>query len=163
MERVRPAERGDLARCAELLSQALEATAGQRGGAQLVGDGAALLVGDRSATGRAPADELVGAWAIDEDRLLLVGLFEEAVVGIAAGHRLADPTRAARIECCYVEPSARQVGVGTALVAGLLEWFHASGCQEVDAVALPGDRSAKQLLESAGFKARLLVLHRSLG
>jgi hypothetical protein len=49
------------------------------------------------------------------------------------------------------------------MVGSLVDWFAAHGCTDVDAVALPGDRSSKQLLESSGFKARLLVLHRSLG
>lgn len=152
MERVRPAEQGDLARCAALLAQALDATAARRGGELLLGAG-----------GRPSATELIDEWAADRRRLVLAGLFDEVVVGLAAG-RLPDAgKRAARIDCCYVEPQARQVGVGAALVEGLLDWFAAHDCHDVDAAALPGDRPTKQLLESSGFKARLLVLHRPLG
>ncbi len=152
MERVRPAEQGDLARCAELLTQALAGTVVRRGGELLVGAG-----------GRPSPDELIGAWVADRRRIVLAGLFDEVVVGLAAGRLPAPGERAARVDCCYVEPQARQVGVGSALVAGLLDWFSAHDCHDVDAAALPGDRPTKQLLESAGFKARLLILHRPLG
>ena len=76
----------------------------------------------------------------------------------AAGHR-----RLGRVECCYVEPAARQVGVGTSLLAGMVGWLAEVGCTDVEAPALPGDRTSKQLLEAAGFKARLLPLHRPIG
>jgi GNAT superfamily N-acetyltransferase len=92
---------------------------------------------------------------------LLVGTIEDAVVGLAAGTIAAGEGATGRIECCYVEEAARGVGVGTALVLALLEWFDGRGCRGVDALALPGDRSMKQLLEATGFKTRLLVLHRS--
>ena len=154
MERVRPAEQRDLGRCADLLDQAMVTAAERRGGPLLVAAGAPH---------RPSATELLDAWAQDQRRIVLAGLFEEAVVGLAIGRLPDGAGSAGHIDCCYVEPGARQVGVGGALVAGLLGWFAAHGCAGVDAAALPGDRSTKQLLEAAGFKARLLVLHRRLG
>ncbi len=44
-----------------------------------------------------------------------------------------------------------------------VEWCAARGAGEVDALALPGDRTTKQRLEAAGFTARLLTLSRRLG
>jgi hypothetical protein len=41
-------------------------------------------------------------------------------------------------------------------------WCTAEGCCDIDALALPGDRSTKQRLEAAGFTARLLILNRRL-
>ncbi|MHB1584974.1 MAG: GNAT family N-acetyltransferase [Acidimicrobiales bacterium] len=155
MEQVRPAEGGDLARCGELLAEALERTAAQRGGELLVA--AAVDPGGWSAS------DVVARWSADRRFRVLAGLIDDVVVGVAAGHLPGPDEPAGRIDCCYVEPAARQVGVGSALLAGLLDWFAGEGCADVDAAALPGDRSAKQLLESAGFKARLLVLHRRLG
>ena len=67
------------------------------------------------------------------------------------------------IQCCYVETLARGVGVGSALMTSAVEWAAMRGCAEVDALALPGDRSTKQRLEAAGFTARLLTLSRRLG
>jgi GNAT superfamily N-acetyltransferase len=63
------------------------------------------------------------------------------------------------IEDIYVEPEARAVGVGEAMMASALEWFTAEGCKGVDAYALPGDRHTKNFFEESGFSARLLVMH----
>ena len=96
---------------------------------------------------------------------LLVGEYEGAVVGLLAV-TVAPPAagrRSGMIECCYVETGARGVGVGTALTEAAVEWCTAWGCTDVDALALPGDRSTKQRLEAAGFTARLLTLSRRLG
>jgi len=54
------------------------------------------------------------------------------------------------------------VGVGGALLEGLVTWFSTAGCRGVDIGALPGDRSTKNLLEASGFKARLITMHRTL-
>jgi GNAT superfamily N-acetyltransferase len=138
VEHARPAGPEDMARCRELLAAARQEAGTRRGGDRL------------------PAGDLVTG----PTRLVLVGEFEGAVVGLAAGH--LRPPHVGWVDCCYVEPAARQVGVGGALMAALLGWFAERGCTDVDAVALPGDRETKQLYEAAGFSARLLVLHRPL-
>jgi GNAT superfamily N-acetyltransferase len=145
VERVRPATDGDLAECAALLDRAREEVAGQRGAAALLGSGSASVE---------------ACWAEGPSRRLLVGEFEGATVGLATGH-LGDRGRG-MVDCCYVVPEARRVGVGGALVEALTAWFADAGCSGVDALALPGDRDTKQLYETAGFRARLLVLHRPL-
>jgi GNAT superfamily N-acetyltransferase len=164
VEGARPARTDDLRRCAELLVAARDAAVGQRGGPH-------LLAGTpwSSVPGTQPDDPIALAleWASgDPDHLLLAGIFEDAVVGVGAGRVLPEVAdggpRTGIVDCCYVEPAARQVGVGGALVSGLLSWFTGRGCTGVDAPALPGDRSTKQLFESAGLSARLLVLHRRL-
>jgi len=147
VEDARPARPEDLERCATLLDAALAEFGGHRGGAHFGPLDAAGLLSEWSAPG--------------DDRTLLVGTFDGAVVGLAAA--VVDRGSAlGRIECCYVEPEARAVGVGASLTQALMDWFSANGCTEIDAIALPGDRSTKQLLEAAGFKTRLLVLRRSL-
>jgi GNAT superfamily N-acetyltransferase len=151
VERVRRAGPSDSDRCRDLLATARAESATARGGDRLV-----------------PPDADPSSWLDQPDRVLLVGLFDEVVVGLAAGRvavdRAAGPVadRIGHVDCCYVESGARGVGVGEGLIGGLLGWFGEQGCTGVDALALPGDRSTKQLLESAGFKARLLVLHRRL-
>jgi GNAT superfamily N-acetyltransferase len=140
----------DLARIDELLATARHGLGGQRGGSQLLamsGDGSA-------AAGALGARALAG----DPDAALFVGLFEGEIVGAASGS-VAQGT--GQLAYCYVEPEARGVGVGGALLSAMVGWFVERGCRDIDAVALPGDRSMKQLLEAAGFKARLLILHRS--
>jgi GNAT superfamily N-acetyltransferase len=78
----------------------------------------------------------------------------------ASGER--PPRKVGRVEWCYVEKEARGIGIGTALLEGLITWMVEQSCTDVDALAVPGDRLTKQLLEAAGLKARLLVLHRKL-
>ena len=66
------------------------------------------------------------------------------------------------IEAIYVEPSARLVGVGEAMLDVVVAWFAERGCQGVDAPALPGSRPAKAFFEDHGFVARLLTMHHPL-
>ncbi len=152
MELARPADVGDRQACARLLAQALVSAASMRGGAALVGDATPVTLLDR--------------WTRPGDAAhLLVGEFEGAVVGLL-GVTVAPPAggrRSGLIEACYVETGARGVGVGTALMEAGVEWCAAWGCTDVDALALPGDRTTKQRLEAAGFTARLLTLSRRLG
>lgn len=167
MESVRTAAPGDLARCVELVAAAQTEAGTVRGGELLAVLGAVPTAahGTPGTEGRSDPEALVDAWASgDPSRILLVGVYEGVIVGVGTGHLVEGQTRhVGRIDCCYVEPGARQVGVGGALINGLLDWFTERGCSDVDSVALPGDRATKQLLETAGFRARLLVLHRSLG
>ncbi len=155
MEQARPATPGDHAACARLLAGALAEARAARGGPALVG--------------RATPEGSLGRWtaAATEDRAeLFVGEFDGVVVGLVAVTILPGLAGAAPrglVECCYVEPEGRGVGVGSALLGAALGWCQARGCDEVDALALPGDRSTKQRLEGAGFSARLLTLSRRLG
>jgi GNAT superfamily N-acetyltransferase len=96
---------------------------------------------------------------------LCVGEFHGTPVGLGAATTFTRPgthVLSGRIECCYVEEAARGVGVGSALMASLVDWCTEKGCRDIDAPALPGDRLSKQRFEAAGFTARLLVLNRPL-
>ena len=95
---------------------------------------------------------------------VLVGTFEDSVVGylIARAHTLADGSRLAAVTELFVEPGAREVAVGEALVNTALAWATEHGCVGVDATALPGDRAAKNFFETNGFVARSLTMHRPL-
>jgi GNAT superfamily N-acetyltransferase len=152
METARPARPEDLDTCADLLGLALDTVRTMRGGLTLVGPRTSL--------------ELLGRWIeASEPSVLLVGEFHGAVVGLAAAvtfSRPGAPRPSGRVECCYVEVAARGVGVGTALMGEAVQWCRDRGCSDVDALALPGDRTSKQRLEAAGFTARLLTLSRQL-
>jgi GNAT superfamily N-acetyltransferase len=155
MESARPARQDDMSACAVLLTKALDAARTVRGGPALVG--------------YATSDQVLARWVAAEPShaALYVGEYDHVVVGLAAATVTSrayahEDERSGRIECCYVEEGARGVGVGSALMESLVAWCGAQGCQDVDALALPGDRHSKQRFEAAGFTARLLVLNRRL-
>jgi GNAT superfamily N-acetyltransferase len=152
VERTRPAEAADRQACTLLLSQALLSAASMRGGAALVGEATPVTLLERWT---APGDE--AHLVVGEYDAVVVGLLAVTVASPGAGRRTG------RIECCYVETAARGVGVGSALMESAVTWCAARGCTDVDALALPGDRTTKQRLEGAGFTARLLTLNRRLG
>ena len=154
VESVRPVEASDADRCFELLTLAIAELDGRRGGALLA----------RQASGArivSTASELVGALD-DPDYLNLVGEFANEVVGMAQGHieHVGSGVLHGIVDAYYVEPSARGVGVGEALLGSVLDWFADRDCAGVDALALPGDRQAKRFFEAHGFKTRLLVMHK---
>jgi GNAT superfamily N-acetyltransferase len=147
--------------CADLLAMALMTVGSMRGGTALVGNATAseLLARWTDATAR------TGEVSTRARATLYVGAIDDVVVGLAAATvavRAHATEPSGRIECCFVEEGARGVGVGSTLMASLVAWCTQSGCHDVDALALPGDRLSKQRMEAAGFTARLLVLNRRL-
>jgi GNAT superfamily N-acetyltransferase len=157
VESARRALPGDLEACARLLRTARDRAAELRGGRELL---AACTLPEPPLT----VDEqwLADRWS-GPHGLLLAGTIDDVVVGVGAGRARAHGTElVGTVDCCYVEAAARGVGVGAAMIEALVGWFASQGCVRVDAPALPGDRATKQLFESQGLSARLLVLHRRL-
>jgi GNAT superfamily N-acetyltransferase len=95
------------------------------------------------------------------DPMVVVGEFQSVVVGYgtARTEELRDGSRLGVVDDVYVEPGARGVGVGEAMIGLLLDWCRGEGCIGVDAFALPGMRETKNFFETFGFTARLLVVH----
>jgi GNAT superfamily N-acetyltransferase len=158
VEGARPATSEDAPRCAELCRRALEELQAKRGGPLLARRETGLV--SKALLRPGGLDRLLAS----ATRRVLVGTFDGAVVGLGVAH-IDEVGEAALgvVDGCYVEPEARGVGVGRALLDALVGWFAASSCRGIDACALPGDRHAKNFFEAAGFKARLLVVHRPLG
>jgi len=154
VESARPATEGDLARLVEL-AHAMRVELGEERGGPLWATREA-----RAEPLDAAFDALVGR----DDAAVLVGTYDDVVVGFGAAHVevLRDGSRLGVVDEIYVEPEARAVGVGELLVARLVDFCRAAGCAGVDATALPGHRQAKNFFERAGFSARLLVMHKSL-
>ncbi len=98
------------------------------------------------------------------DACLTVGCIDEVVVGFGAARveTLRTGERLGVITDLFVEPDAREVGVGEALAAALVEFCTSRGCLGVDARALPGHRAAKNFFEEQGFTARAIVMHHRL-
>lgn len=154
MEGARTATADDVPRLAELARAALAELRPMRGGSLYV-------------TREARPEPLEESFARDltaPDRVVLVGTIDDTVIGYAAGQAetLRDGTRLGVLSDLYVEAGAREVGVGEAMMALVLDWFRASGCAGVDAIALPGHRTTKNFFEGSGFTARLLVMHHRL-
>ncbi len=164
MESVRAATDHDRDRLVELGRELVAAIAAQRGGPMLVEP---ELGGPTGADIGLRVADLLGR----PDALVLVGALDEAVVAFAVstvtttgaqGEDGRGGVRRGRFEACFVEEGGRGVGVGRLLLDRSLAWLGEQGCVGVDGTALPGDRAAKTFYEAAGFKARLLTMHREL-
>ena len=157
MESVRPAAADDGPRLAVLAAELVASVTAMRGGARLV---ASALDGRVGAPMAADWESMLDR----PDVLVLVGALDGVVVGFAVNSYQVEAggSRWGRLDACFVEEEARAVGVGRLLLERSLAWLADEGCVGVDGAALPGDRGAKSFFESAGFKARLLTMHREL-
>jgi ribosomal protein S18 acetylase RimI-like enzyme len=152
VEAARPATGDDLPALVVLAQAALDELAPTRGGEVFVAREARP----------SPVEASLAADVADPDVLVLAGTIDDTfVVGYAVGRTetLRDGSVLGRITDLFVEPEARAVGVGEALMDALLPWFRERDCRGVDATALPGNRQTKNFFEMSGFTARLLVMH----
>ena len=154
MEGVRPATENDLSRVAELARAAIAELTPMRGGGVWAAREARFE----------PVEESLRASLADERTRMIVGTIDEFPVGYAAVHleTLNDDSTLGVIDDIFVEEGAREVGVGEAMMGDLVAWCAARGCSGMDAMALPGHRSAKNFFEESGFTARKLVMHHRL-
>jgi len=134
-EAVRVAGAADEAALQEIWASARTTMAGMRGGA-------ALMATDRTSSSPAPAMTWVSGDSVLEGT---VTAWLEGEVGWLA---------------LWVAEATRGQGRGRQLAQTALAWLADQGATQFDALALPGDRATKQLFESLGFKARLLVMRR---
>ena len=154
MEGVRLATAEDLGALEEFAAQAVEEQVENRGGA----------IWSRRETRNQPYRVSLEAALNDPDQDLWVGLIDEAAVGYAVAR--AEILRTGEIlgivSDLWVEPAAREVGVGEALINEIIGWCKERGCIGIDSMALPGNRATKNFFETFGFKARLLTVHHPL-
>ena len=153
-EAARPATAADLERLAGLAAAAVAEQVGERGGS---------IWSTREARAQ-PADASLREDLDADDRLLLVGTIDDAVLGYACvrTETLRDGRLLGVLTDVYVEPEARAVGIGEVLIDAVLAWCTERGCTGVDGLALPGNRETKNFFETFGFTARALVVHRKL-
>lgn len=153
-EVARPAVGTDLGRLVALAIDAVDEQRDARGGA----------VWSRTLARRDPAASLAEAMG-DPDQVVVTGLLDDAIVGYAVLRiaRLHDGGLLAVVDDLYVEPEARGVGLGEAIMNLLVAHATERGCFGIDALALPGNRATKNFFETFGLTARALVVHRPLG
>jgi GNAT superfamily N-acetyltransferase len=155
MEAVRAATADDAASLSRLVEELHRSIAAQRGGSLLIED-------DHGQVFRDDPEDRIGVVSKDPSRLVLVGLIDDVITGFALCHVDGGDRRRGLLDACYVEPSARDVGIGRLLLDSAVAWLADQGCSGIDGTALPGDRSAKNFFEAAGFKARVLTMYREL-
>lgn len=146
-ETVRPAAFSDAAVIAELEKRCREGLVTQRGGEAWLASEPAWTEIDVARRTSSPA------WQ------LMVAEIDGIPVGFGAAEHLGSLCQVHRI---FVEPGARELGLGEFLLDALIAWGRAVGALVIESVALPGDRETKNMFERFGMKARLLVVSRSL-
>jgi GNAT superfamily N-acetyltransferase len=149
VEGVRPAVEADIPRLVEL-ARSFRAEAGTEKG------GAIWLLAE-AAVGR--EEHVIRQHLEEPGSALLMGLIDEVDVGYAL---IAAEGDLAVVHDLFVEPSARSVGVGAALLDAATAWAQERGCTGIDAFALPGARETKNFFEAHGLVTRLLTVHRDL-
>jgi GNAT superfamily N-acetyltransferase len=154
MEGARLATTADVPRLAELARAAIAELEPTRGGA----------VWKAREARPEPIDENLASALADPCVRIVAGTIDDVIVGYAAVRieHLRDGTRLGVVDDIYVEPDARGVGLGEAMMDDLVAWCVEQGCFGMDAMALPGHRMTKNFFEESGFTARQLVMHHSL-
>ena len=154
MEGARTALPEDLLTLASLAEEAVAEQRDHRGGA----------IWAQRETRALPALPSLAAALDDPEQLVVAGTIDEVVVGygVARLDRLRGGRMLGIVTDLYVEPEARAVGVGEAMIQSLVDWCRRHHCQGVDALALPGNRETKNFFETFGFTARAIVVHHSL-
>lgn len=154
MESARPATSEDIEALAALAAQAVAELTPSKGGG----------VWSRREARAAPYDASLRADLDSPDHGVFAGEVAGAVVGYAVVH--AEPLRDGGvlgiIDDIYVEPDARAIGLGEALMEQVERWCRARGCIGIDGLALPGNRETKNFFETFGLVARAIVVHRPL-
>ncbi|MDQ6782342.1 MAG: GNAT family N-acetyltransferase [Actinomycetota bacterium] len=156
MEAARRAAEADLAVLVGLWRSATAAAATARGGRAVLAE----LPSSEQLT------EVLRAALDTPDSIVVAGRIDDVVVGVAAARRhrpVSEPDRPVGVvDLLFVEPAARGVGVGEAMMDVVIGWAQEVGCHGIDACALPGARDAKAFFETVGLVTRLLVMHRSI-
>ncbi len=130
--------------------------------ARLEAEARAAMVDQRGGPARLGEVPPVGDWAPlvgDLARPVWVATFDDAVVGYL---ELELRDGVADVRQVYVDPEARELGFGDAMLAAAMQAGREAGCAVVEGTALPGDRQTKNLYERAGITARKIVVSKPL-
>jgi GNAT superfamily N-acetyltransferase len=100
----------------------------------------------------------------DEDTIVVIGDLDGYPFGflVAVVEDMLPQGRGKRvgsIHLVYVDPDAREVGLGETMRDFALDMLRERGIRRFDAHVLPGHRLAKNFFEAGGFSARSIVMH----
>jgi ribosomal protein S18 acetylase RimI-like enzyme len=114
---------------------------------------------------RGPPTEAYRLLLTDPAACVVVGTIDDVVIGfgVASVEPLSDGRKLGVVAELFVDAEARAVGVGEAMLDGLVAFCRGEKCVGVDAFALPVHRAAKNFFEESGFTARAIVMHHDLG
>lgn len=99
----------------------------------------------------------------DRDVLLALGLYADVAFGYAHANVVdVDGARIVRLHDVFVEPDARGVGIGEALLTFVFEWAQQQRAAAIDSIVLPGNREGKNFFERFGLVARAIHVYRAL-
>lgn len=98
------------------------------------------------------------------DGVVVLGCVDDVPLGFATliMEEIPDGRRLAVVDQLYVDPAARDIGIGEAMMELVLDRAREDGAVGIDATALPGDRATKNFFERFGLTARAITVHRSL-
>ena len=152
MEGSRRAGDHDIARIVELAHLMRAELAPMKGGATWL---------ERDAWAE-PLEHAYQQLVASDDACVIVGTIDDVVLGFGAVRveTLRSGARLGVVTDLFVEPEAREVGVGEEIVSALITFCTERECIGIDALALPGHRAAKNFFEEHHFTARMLVMHR---
>ncbi len=151
MEHARAARADDIGEIAQLAHLLLEELEPTRGGALWA----------RRERRDGPYEDTYGALLARDDAFVVVGTVHDVVVGfgVVLLETLRDGGVLGVVTDLFVDPGARSVGVGEAMVERIIGFCTDHHCVGIDALVLPGHRAAKNFFEESGFTARALVMH----
>lgn len=152
MEGVRPATNADLPRLLELFADLRDEMAEYRG----------RWYDDQ--TWPEPIEEALAAVVDDAEALVLLGTIDAYPVGYAVCEietmlPQAGAAPIGKVRDLFVEPEAREVGVGELLLNEVVRWLDTRGVRCADISVLPGHRAAKNFCEENGFVSRAITMH----
>ena len=84
----------------------------------------------------------------------------DTIFGLLSMYEVGD--RGWFIDLLYVQPEARGVGIGSAMMEVALDILKDRGATRINAATLPGDRSTKNLFERHGLVAQMITVSKTL-
>jgi GNAT superfamily N-acetyltransferase len=110
-----------------------------------------------------PRPAIDDARLADRQVLLALGLYADVPFGYAHAAVVdAGGTHIVRLYDVFVEPDARGVGLGEALLTLVFDWAREQRATAIDSIVLPGNREGKNFFERFGLVARAIHVYRAL-